>query len=498
MPLSPFESLNENQIKSGINFFILDGIMSQAMVTLTSGIFLVAFALQLGANNFIIGLLASIPPLTQLAQIPAVYIIEKFRNRRLICVLSSFLTRLCILLIVAIPFLINTITGVVGIFILLSFLFLQNLIGSTGGAAWNSWIRDLIPQNILGASYSKRMIIALALSSPFSIMGGIIIDTWGNNQNSLISYAIIYSFALLFGMIGLIFLSRIPEPLMPINKEKMPILQLLKEPFNDQNYRKLMVFLFTWTFAINIASPFFTVYLIQGLGYGTLAVILLSLISLFFNLLFLRIWGRISDRFTNKAVLTFNGFLFILMVFLWTFTTLPNKYVLTFPLLIVIHILSGISNAGIVLSTLNIANKLSPHGHATSYIAAYNFVSSIAAGIDPLFVGLLDDFLIQAKFSIVILWNSPGSDIAQSVLSFEHWDFLFVIAVIIGIYALHRLSLVQEVGEMSENLNVFQMISEVRRELRNLSSIGGLNQMNTFTIPPEPTNQDPNENTILE
>ena len=295
MPLSPFESLNENQIKSGINFFILDGIMSQAMVTLTSGIFLVAFALQLGANNFIIGLLASIPPLTQLAQIPAVYIIEKFRNRRLICVLSSFFTRLCILLIVAIPFLINTITGVVGIFILLSFLFLQNLIGSTGGAAWNSWIRDLIPQNILGASYSKRMIIALALSSPLSIMGGIIIDTWGNNQNSLISYAIIYSFALLFGMIGLIFLSRIPEPLMPINKEKTPILQLLKEPFNDQNYRKLMVFLFTWTFAINIASPFFTVYLIQGLGYGTLAVILLSLISLFFNLLFLRIWGRISD-----------------------------------------------------------------------------------------------------------------------------------------------------------------------------------------------------------
>ena len=186
------------------------------------------------------------------------------------------------------------------------------------------------------------------------------------------------------------------------------------------------------------------------------------------------------------------------MVFLWTFTTLPNKYVLTFPLLIVIHILSGISNAGIVLSTLNIANKLSPHGHATSYLAANNFVSSIAAGIAPLFGGLLADYLIQAKFSIVILWNSPGSDIAQSVLSFEHWDFLFVIAVIIGIYALHRLSLVQEVGEMSENLNVFQMISEVRRELRNLSSIGGLNQMNTFTIPPEPTNQDPNENTILE
>ena len=51
------------------------------MVTLTGGVFLVAFALKLEASNTIIGLLAAIPPLAQLIQIPAIYLVEKYRVR---------------------------------------------------------------------------------------------------------------------------------------------------------------------------------------------------------------------------------------------------------------------------------------------------------------------------------------------------------------------------------------------------------------------------------
>lgn len=67
------DTLTEEEIQSGLKNVIKDGLASQTMITLTGGVFLVAFALKLGASNQIIGLLAAIPPLAQLIQIPSIY-----------------------------------------------------------------------------------------------------------------------------------------------------------------------------------------------------------------------------------------------------------------------------------------------------------------------------------------------------------------------------------------------------------------------------------------
>jgi len=60
------DTLTEEEVQPGLKTLLKDGLTSQAMVTLTGGVFLVAFALKLGASNLQIGLLAAIPPLTQL------------------------------------------------------------------------------------------------------------------------------------------------------------------------------------------------------------------------------------------------------------------------------------------------------------------------------------------------------------------------------------------------------------------------------------------------
>ncbi len=73
------DTLTEEEIQSGLGAVIKDGLTTQTMVTLTGGVFLVAFALKLEASNTIIGLLAAIPPLAQLIQIPAIYLVETYR-----------------------------------------------------------------------------------------------------------------------------------------------------------------------------------------------------------------------------------------------------------------------------------------------------------------------------------------------------------------------------------------------------------------------------------
>jgi hypothetical protein len=91
--LSPKNKLSEDEIRKGLKYVIRDGIASQILVTLTSGTFIVAFALKLGASNSVIGLLAAIPPLAQTLQLPSIYLVEKIQNRRLLTSVSGLVGR---------------------------------------------------------------------------------------------------------------------------------------------------------------------------------------------------------------------------------------------------------------------------------------------------------------------------------------------------------------------------------------------------------------------
>jgi hypothetical protein len=59
----------------------------------------------------------------------------------------------------------------------------------------------------------------------------------------------------------------------------------------------------SWQFAVNLATPFFTVFIVRQLRFDVSFVLVLSVVSQIANLLALRLWGTLSDRFANKSVL---------------------------------------------------------------------------------------------------------------------------------------------------------------------------------------------------
>ena len=87
--LEPAERLTWLDRRQGRIWLRRNGVAAQVMETLSYGTFLVAFAVELGATNFMIGLFAAIPHLVQIAQIPGVYLVEKVRKRRLIGVCAG-------------------------------------------------------------------------------------------------------------------------------------------------------------------------------------------------------------------------------------------------------------------------------------------------------------------------------------------------------------------------------------------------------------------------
>ena len=78
------------RLESSLPWIIRNGIGIQIMETLAVGAILTAFAIQLGASNFIIGLLAAIPHLSQLAQIPAMHTVDRVASRRAVYTWSGY------------------------------------------------------------------------------------------------------------------------------------------------------------------------------------------------------------------------------------------------------------------------------------------------------------------------------------------------------------------------------------------------------------------------
>jgi len=198
-----------------------------------------------------------------------------------------------------------------------------------------------------------------------------------------VGYSLVFSFGTALGLTAVFFLARMPEPRMHAPAETH-LGQVLAEPFRDTNYRQLLIFLASWNFSVNFAAPFFAVYMLRVLELTMTWVLALSVLSQVCNVLFLRLWGRLADRFTNKSVLAVAGPLFILGFMLWPFTTMPERYVLSIPLLTAIHGLVAIITAGILVGAPLYALQAAPHRSATAYRPMSAMVPGAAAAPPPL------------------------------------------------------------------------------------------------------------------
>ena len=475
------ERLTFEETQHGLNRVIVEGMASQTMESLTKGVFLVGLALQLGASNFVLGLLGAIPFLSNLFQIPAIILVEKYRDRRNIVVTCCFIGR-SFLLVVAIASLIES-KNIALTFVIVA-VAIRYCFGALANCAWNSWMRDLVPKVILGRFFSKRMSATTSISAILGLSAGFFLDWWRDLYpgNVVQGYSFLYVMGFAAAMISSVLIITIPHPRMrepevKIYTGKFSIHHMIKEPFKNENFRKLIYFLMSWNFAINLASPFFTVYMLKTLKYDMIFVVALTLMSQLVNAFSLKIWGNKTDKYSNKTVLGICGTLFVFCIFGWTFATYPDKRVHTTELLVVLHILMGIALSGVSLSTANIAMKLTPSAKATSYLAINTVMTSIAAGIAPLVGGLFADYFEDKTLTMNFHWHGQLQDIFISTMKVQEWGFFFLIAFVLGLYSLRRLTLVEEEGAVKEHVVIREIMMDTGRVLKSLSTVDGLRDL---------------------
>lgn len=468
--LQPQLIIDAAERERGLRLLVNEALFSGGAAALTTGTILTAFALHLDASNVMIGLLASVPFAAQLLQLPAILLVERTRRRKLIAVLTSIIGRLMLGVMAVTAFL----KGSFALALFLGAQFILAGFGAIGSCAWNAWLRDLAPIERLGVVFARRTMwltavnlalgLAAALALALSPEGSIARD-W--------VFAGMFAIGCLTGLISARMVARMPEPLMAPAEGPLHLAALLRRPLGDANFRRLLAFVASWQFAVNLATPFFTVFIVRQLGFDVSFVMILSVISQAANILALRLWGRLSDRFANKSVMAVCAPAYIFSIVAMIGASQIQSRLGIMIWLGALHVAMGVSVAGVTLGSTNIALKLSPSGSATSYVAANAMATAAAAGLAPILGGLLAQFFAQRRFELLMRWAGPHGLLSFS-FGLTHWDFYFLLAGVIGLYAVHRLSLVAEQGEIERREMVNQMLGETRRTIRNISTVAGL------------------------
>jgi MFS family permease len=471
MNLQPKEALTEQEVQTGLKLVIGDGLTAEVMITVTGGAFLISMAILLGASNFQIGVLAALPTFTNLFQLVSIWLVRRFNNRRAVTVMASLCARLPLIVIGILPYVFKT-SGTINL--LIFFLFFHYLFGSIAGPSWNAWMKDLVPEQSLGAYFSKRNSYTQILNVILSLILAFVIDYVKSHDpgHELDAYGIMFIVGGVAGISGAFILSRVQEPQSIITKAN--IFKLFSKPLKDGNFQRLMFFNSVWAFALGIAAPFFTVFMLKSAGLSLPYVIGLSVLSQVAGIFTVRLWGGYADRYSNKTILAISAPLYILCLVAWCFVGLSHYAYVNLSLLAAIHVVTGISNAGVNLSITNLGLKLSPKNDAIVYLSVRNMVLSVFGSLAPLLGGKLADYFMHRSLTVNLEWTSPSLEKVFYLVSLHEWNFIFIISAFVALVAMELLMHVKEVGEVEKELVVKIIRHSLRTNLRDFFVIGTL------------------------
>lgn len=204
----PEESLDlseESDLRRGMRTGIVEGIYASISDNL-AGPFLSLYALALGATHTQIGLVSALPALIGTGlQLPAAWLGERLRRRKLLTIIGGLGSRGLWLPIALIPFLQLHPTGAVTL--LIGILVLRSAFGAVSTPAWTSLIADVVPKGLRGSYFANRNVLLTLAAIAATLASGVILKL----LPAPAGYQATMGLAALFGVAASYSFSRFPD-----------------------------------------------------------------------------------------------------------------------------------------------------------------------------------------------------------------------------------------------------------------------------------------------
>src|SRR5256885_3821703 len=211
-------------------------------------------------------------------------------------------------------------------------------------------------------------------------MPAALVPKW--KHNSLQVFASIFAPTGSSLLIGLFFLTRMKFPAAVTEPRSRGIpLSEIRSVLRDQNYLWLCLSIGFWGLLLNMAMPFYTMFLVEQLNLGIGTVVKLTTLASLGGLLTLKGWGLLCDRFGNRPVLQVAAFIWALTaLIMWSFAR-PGWTWHLYPGYLIV----GAMTAGFQLAQFNLMVRLAPAGLRPAYVALFLAVTSLFTACGPIF-----------------------------------------------------------------------------------------------------------------
>jgi MFS family permease len=148
----------------------------------------------------------------------------------------------------------------------------------------------------------------------------------------------------------------------------------------------------SWVFAVNLSAPFFNYYLLDTLDIDVSWVTIYGSLRAGATLVMLIFWGKLADKIGNRPILIFVGIVLALTPLLWLL--IGNSQLDIWLWLPLLHILLGVTWAGIDLCNNNIQLGIAPVKHQAIYFAIAAAVAGVSGALGTTIGGFVAQFSI--------------------------------------------------------------------------------------------------------
>ena len=494
----------KNAIRRSLKASTVDAVFA-AIFTITTtgattGILLSNFLVELDASPIEVGMLCSIPMMVNLLQPLGAYFSERTTSRHSYCLWTHGIARI-MWLFLAIAIGLTTLgwshfSNHQLVVLTLLIILISHIVTALGSASWLSWMAILVPRKLRGRYFGLRNSLASFTQLLSVPVAALIVSNWSGG--SIQGYGVVLLLGIIAGMISLscqFFKVDInpqeqnatsseefdslseadPNPksfdsdsqslsseslgsksldstssnTQPSNIEPLASEPLIKTKkatktsiFKDKNFLIFLVYFGLWMFAFNLSTPFFNLYMLDTLDLDVSWVSLYGSFQAGAGMLMLIVWGRIADKFGNRAVLLLTGILIAITPIFWILIGNSSTDIwLWLPLL---HIFIGGSVNAVELCGNNLQIAIAPTRNQSIYFAIAAAVAGGAGALGTTIGGFLAE-------STSFIGGLPG---------------LFAISVGFRIVALIPLMFVEEKQNSSLSLTgIFQGFRQRRKLL---------------------------------
>ena len=402
-------------VRTSLRASTIDGGLSTVFSNITGGVLVSSFLLDLGASPFQIGMLASLPMITNLLQ-PLGALLSNRTNSRHDYGIWTFLPSRLLWLILLIGIIFRSTSPDFSsqlVYLTLILVVVSNILAALGSASWMSWLAALVPPKLRGRYYSVRNIVSNVASLLCLPIASFVISNW--QGGTIAGYGIVLSVSILAGLASLT-CQHFMIDINPQNYQKnyqiedkqeddqVNIFTNLIAPFKDRNLVIFLIYFGLWGFAVNLSTPFFNLYMLENLNVDITWVTLFNSLSSGANMLMLLVWGRQSDRVGNRPLLIFAGLAIAITPLFWLLTGIVQVQSQLWTYLLIFHLFLGGTWAAIDLGTNNIQIAIAPIQHQATFFAIASAVAGVGSALGTTAGGTLAQYAhYEGVFGIFFL-----------------------------------------------------------------------------------------------